>query len=258
MSDIFCTAWGGLDYTGFQAGDTVVVFGAGPVGLLVAYSALLRGANKVYSIDHVQARLDKAASIGAIPIDLTKGDASAQILALEPDGVLRVADAVGEECVNAQLKPQENYVLQEAIKMAAVGGGIGIIGVYFSLGPDSSGVPRASTISADITIDISAVWSKSLTIKGGVVPSNNVLPTLLPLVASGRAKPSFVFSAEIGIDDAPKAYERFDKHLETKVAIRFPWEWEDKQKRERAAVSDVSATGKRRKRQRICGVPQDI
>ncbi len=234
------------------------MFGAGPVGLLTAYSALLRGANKVYSIDHVQARLDKAASIGAIPIDLTKGDASAQIIALEPGGVPRVADAVGEECVNTHLKPQENYILQEAIKMASVDGGIGVIGVYFNTGPDSPGQPRASTIPTDIAINYSAAWSKNLTIKGGVVPCNDVLPTLLPLIASGRAKPAFVFSTEIGIDDAPKGYERFDKHLETKVAIRFPWEWEGTQKNGRTAESDVSATGGRRKRRRVCGVPQDM
>lgn len=222
LSDIFPTAWGGLDFTGFQAGDTVVVFGAGPVGLLTAYSAILRGANKVYSVDHVKARLDKAASIGAIPIDLTNGDPSEQILKLEPGGVERVADAVGEECVNTQLKPQENFIIQEAIKMTCVNGGIGIIGVYFKIGPNTPGQPRASTIPENVSINYALAWSKNLTIKGGVVSSRDYIPTLLALIKSGGAKPSFVFTTEIGIDEAPKGYERFDKHLEIKVAIRFP------------------------------------
>ena len=71
-ADIFATAWTSITQTGFQPGDSVAVYGAGPVGLLAAYSALFRGADKVYSIDHVEARLVRAESIGAIPIDLRK------------------------------------------------------------------------------------------------------------------------------------------------------------------------------------------
>ena len=72
------------------------MFGAGPVGLLYAYSAVLRGASKVYSVDSVPERLAKAKSIGAIPIDFTKGQGpAAHILALEPKGVQRVCGCVG-------------------------------------------------------------------------------------------------------------------------------------------------------------------
>ena len=106
-ADIFATAWTSITQTGFQPGDSVAVYGAGPVGLLAAYSALFRGAIRVYSIDHVEARLVRAESIGAIPIDLRKGDPSTQILKLEASGVQRVSDCVGFECVNPQLKPQE-------------------------------------------------------------------------------------------------------------------------------------------------------
>jgi len=71
-SDIWATAWACLDWSGFQAGESVAVFGAGPVGLLCAYSAILRGASKVYLVDHNQSRLDKGATIGAIPINFTQ------------------------------------------------------------------------------------------------------------------------------------------------------------------------------------------
>ncbi|KZL80618.1 alcohol dehydrogenase -like domain-containing protein, partial [Colletotrichum incanum] len=74
VSDIFATGWAGIDYSGFQPGDSVAVFGAGPVGLLSAYSAILRGASKVYVVDHVEERLELAASIGAIPINFAKSD----------------------------------------------------------------------------------------------------------------------------------------------------------------------------------------
>lgn len=76
----------------------MAVYGAGPMGLLAAYSALLRGASKVWSIDHVDSRLAKAKEIGAIPIDLRKGKPSDQILQHLPGGVKRVSDCIGFEC----------------------------------------------------------------------------------------------------------------------------------------------------------------
>ena len=97
LSDIFGTGWASLDYAGFEAGDTVAVFGAGPVGLMAAYSAILRGASTVYSVDYIPERLQLAESIGAIPINFRDADPVEQILALEPNGVTRSIDAVGYE-----------------------------------------------------------------------------------------------------------------------------------------------------------------
>lgn len=215
-----------MDFSGFRAGDTVAVFGAGPVGLLAAYSAILRGASKVYVIDHVRSRLDKASSIGAIPIDFTaygKGGAAAQILELEPEGVKRVCDCIGYECLNVDLELQEDYVITEAVNMAAIGGGIGIVGVYMTV-PVSKGAPRADLISPTITFPIATFFSKNLSIRGGIADVLGRDPTLLQLVSSGRAKPGFIVSSEVDIEEAPEAYRRFDEKLEQKVVIRFPWE----------------------------------
>ncbi len=79
LADIFPTAWHAAELAHVQAGDTVAVFGAGPVGLLSAYSSLLRGASEVYVVDRAPERLRKAESVGAVPIDFTKGDPSEQI-----------------------------------------------------------------------------------------------------------------------------------------------------------------------------------
>lgn len=98
--------------------------------MLCAYSAFLRGASKVYSVDRVPQRLTKAKGIGAIPIDFSKGDPVTQIMKLEPNGVDRACDCVGYECVNAEGVNIGNTVLTQAINVARVGGGIGIIGVY--------------------------------------------------------------------------------------------------------------------------------
>lgn len=230
LSDIFPTGWAALDFSGFQPGDSVAVFGAGPVGLLCAYSAILRGASKVFAVDHVKSRLDKAASIGAIPIDFTEDGkgAAALILEKDPEGVVRSCDCYGYECVNAELKPQPNYIMQEAIKVTAVGGGIGAVGVYSDL-PTSEGTPRAGEISGKIVMDLSTMFNKSLSFKIGPAPILELNPRLLQLVQNGRAKPSFIVSSEVGIEDAPLAYRRFDQKLETKVVFRFPWEWESEE-----------------------------
>jgi threonine dehydrogenase-like Zn-dependent dehydrogenase len=102
----------------------------GPVGLLCAYSALLRGATRVYSVDHVPKRLAKAKSIGAIPINFKDGDPVAQILKFEPNGVDRSCDCVGFECIDASGKNVENIVITQAIEVTRPYGGIGLIGVY--------------------------------------------------------------------------------------------------------------------------------
>jgi threonine dehydrogenase-like Zn-dependent dehydrogenase len=67
-------------------------------------------------------------------------------------------------------------------------------------------------------------WSKGLTIKAGVVNPQALALQLVELVKSGRAKPGCIFSSVIGIEDVQEGYKRFNKHLETKVVIRFPWE----------------------------------
>jgi threonine dehydrogenase-like Zn-dependent dehydrogenase len=194
------------------------------MGLLCAYSAILRGASKVYSIDHVEARLEKAASIGAIPINFTNHPASEQLAVLEPEGVTRTVDCCGGlECVNDQLKPQPNFIVEEAIKITSGNGGFGVPGVYWAQA-SSAGAPLAGKVKPEITFPMAAFWEKGIRMQGGAADVKQVASMLVQLVKSGRAKPGFIVSAEVGIEDAPRMYERFDKHLETKVIIRFPWE----------------------------------
>ncbi|KAB8230816.1 uncharacterized protein BDW43DRAFT_313624 [Aspergillus alliaceus] len=92
VSDIFSTGWQVLSYSGFQPGVTVAVFGAGPVGLMAAYSAMLSGAERVYSVDQVPSRLGLASSIATVPISFNTSDPVAQIITLEPNGVTRALD----------------------------------------------------------------------------------------------------------------------------------------------------------------------
>ncbi|KAI9172833.1 S-(hydroxymethyl)glutathione dehydrogenase [Paramyrothecium foliicola] len=202
------------------AGDTVAVFGAGPVGLLVAYSALLQGSSRVYVVDRIQQRLELAESIGAIPINFADSDPVGQIMRYEPDGVLQVVDAVGNEAVNANGEIDSGLVIGQAIRLAHVGGGIGQVG-FWRATQNSPGAPLGSTMSPNMAFPLSDFFSKRLRFQSEPVDVKLVASKSISLIASGHAKPSFIKSAEIDIEEAPEYYRRFDSQEEVKVYIHF-------------------------------------
>jgi len=116
LADIFPTGWHGLVLSGFQSGESVAVFGAGPVGLMAAYSGIIRGASKVYVVDQVPERLESAKKIGCIPINFTESDPVAQIIKHNGGMVDRAVDAVGYQAVDkGGKKEQPNVVLDQLI-----------------------------------------------------------------------------------------------------------------------------------------------
>jgi threonine dehydrogenase-like Zn-dependent dehydrogenase len=80
LADIFPTGWHGVVLSGFKPGESIAVFGAGPVGLMAAYSAVLRGASKVFVVDSVKERLQAAENIGCIAVDFSKVDSVEEII----------------------------------------------------------------------------------------------------------------------------------------------------------------------------------
>lgn len=222
ISDIFTTGWHALTYSGFQPGDSMAIFGAGPVGIMAAYSALLRGAQRVYSVDQVPDRLALAASIGAVPISFNSSDPIQQILAQEPNGVTRAVDCVGFEAVNATGHREDGLIPRNLLAVTAQQGGIAIGGVYTGGQNSTRGAPYADTIPAEVPISISSLWEKALSLGSGIVlPLEHAQP-LVDLVAADRASPSFVVSSVIDIEQVPEYYRRYSDHLEHKIVIRFP------------------------------------
>ena len=144
-------------------------------------------------------------SIGAIPINLKNGDPADQIPKLEPTGVQRACDMIGYECVNSKLQPEEGYVINQAIKIVAVDGGIDVTGVYWAAEP-SPGEPLASEKLATITINITAGWRGTLTL------AEEIWLEVLPLIEMGRSTPSFVVESVVSIEQGPEAYAAFSEH----------------------------------------------
>lgn len=208
-----------MDWSGFEPGDTVAVFGAGPIGLMAAYSAIIRGASLVYVVDHVPSRLAKAAGMGAVPINFTRGgSASKQILRLRPNGVKRAIDAVGMAALNDELEPQEDYVIQEAITVTRGLGGVGVAGSYPAERPIDP-APGYEHITGVIKLPIGVLHFKELRLQSGIVRYYEIIPKLVELIRNGRARPGFVFTDEMSLEDIPRAYRRFEKREEVKILL---------------------------------------
>ncbi|KAL5412478.1 hypothetical protein PMIN03_004250 [Paraphaeosphaeria minitans] len=219
LADIFPTGWHGLNLSGFQSGETVAVFGAGPVGLMAAYSGILRGASKVFVVDTVPERLKQAEKIGCVPIDFKKSDPVEQIIMANDGMVDRAIDAVGYQAVDASGgKEKPNIILDQLIMVTRPTGGLGIPGLYV---PADPGAPDEHSKKGQILISFGKLFEKGLSLGTGQCNVKAYNRYLRDLIVSGKAKPSFVVSHEIDIDDASVAYEKFDKRIEgyTKVLI---------------------------------------
>ena len=134
LADIFPTGYHGAELADVSPGESVAVFGCGPVGLMAAYSSVIRGAAEVYAIDHVQERLDKAESIGAIPINFDNGNPVEQIKDIRNDsGVDKGIDAVGYQAAaqgssaaGGEQDEIPNVVLNQMIDVVKPTGAMGI------------------------------------------------------------------------------------------------------------------------------------
>jgi glutathione-independent formaldehyde dehydrogenase len=117
LSDIFPTGYHGTELAEVGPGDTVAVFGAGPVGLMAAHSAFLRGASQVFVVDKEADRLNLAKSVDATPIDFSKGDPVMQIMdATRGKGVDRGVEAVGYQAHDPSGEEHPELVLDTSCR----------------------------------------------------------------------------------------------------------------------------------------------
>lgn len=227
LADIFPTGYHGAVLADVSPGESVAVFGAGPVGLMATYSCLLRGAAEVYTVDHVSERLEKAAQVGAIPVNFDEGDPSQQIKDLRMGtGVDKAIDAVGYQAAApgspaAGGRQQEvpNIVLNQMIDVVSATGALGIPGLYVPTDP--GGVDEAAKRGA-LSINFGRLFEKGLRLGTGQCNVKRYNAYLRDLIIAGKAKPSFVVSHQVPLGDAPEAYDKFDKRIDgyTKVILK--------------------------------------
>jgi threonine dehydrogenase-like Zn-dependent dehydrogenase len=210
LSDIFPTGYMAAENCDIKPGDTVAVWGCGPVGQFAIKSAYLLGAERVIAIDRFQDRLDMAAAEGKaetlnyMQVDSLVDELRAMTGGQGPDSCI---DAVGLEAhgttldawydrakVSMAMATDRPHALRQAINACRKGGTISIPGVYggfldkFPLG---------------------AAFAKGLTLKMGQTHVHKYLPILLERIERMEIDPSFVITHRVGLDDAPEMYKTF-------------------------------------------------
>jgi len=221
LADIFPTGYHGTELAQVSPGESVAVFGAGPVGAMAAYSALIRGAAQVFVVDRVPERLQKMKEIGAIPIDFSKGDPVQQIRNMRGgDGVDKGIDAVGYQAIEpGKSNESPTTVLDALIQIVNPTGMLGIPGLYVPADP--GGVdPHAK--EGRLLIPFGKLFEKGLRLGTGQYNVKRYNRYLRDLIIAGRAKPRFIVSHNTPLNDAATAYDKFDKRIEgyTKVILK--------------------------------------
>jgi len=223
LSDIFPTGYMAAENCNIQQGDSVAVWGAGPVGQFAVKSAFLLGAEKVFVIDHIPERLELAERENANVVtinfdteevyeklrDMTGGrgpDSCIDAVGLEahgtsPDAILdRVKAAV-------YLATDRPHALRQAIFCCRKGGTVSVPGVYGGFLDK---------------FNFGAAFGKGLTFKMGQTHMHKYMPPLLEAIQEGKIDPTFVISHRLNLDEAPDAYKNFndDKNTWRKVVLK--------------------------------------
>jgi glutathione-independent formaldehyde dehydrogenase len=208
LSDIFPTGWHATELAGLKPGESIVIFGCGPVGLMAAHSAMIKGASQVIIVDRHPDRLKLAEQIGATAVDDSKTSPVEQILDLTGgEGADRGCECVGYQCHDPAGHEVPNLTMNNLVQCVRPTARIGIVGVFVP--EDPKGADKLAE-KGEIAFDIGKFFEKGLHMGSGQANVKAYNRYLCNLIHAGRAKPSWIVSHEIGLDEAPDAYAHFD------------------------------------------------
>ena len=219
LSDIFPTGYHATVLAGVEAGDSVVIYGAGPVGLMATISSNLKGASKVMVVDSHPDRLKLAEKLGAIPIDDSDGGAVERVLELTGgEGADRGLECVGYQCT-CQGHEVPNLTMNNLVQSVRATGGIGVVGVFVAEDPGS---PDALMKKGQLAFDFGTFWMKGQHMATGQANVKAYNRKLRDLIAAGKVKPSQIISHELRLEQAPEGYRNFDERKDgwTKVVLK--------------------------------------
>ena len=218
LTDILPTGWMAAENCDIEQGDTVAVWGCGPVGLFAIQSALIMGAHRVIAIDHYKARLGLAKQLGAEILDYREVDVREALAEMTggigPDAVI---DAVGMEAHGisidniadqvksmAFLVTDRAHAFREAVLAVRKGGRVSVPGVYGGL--------------AD-KFPVGAFMEKGLTMKTGQTHVHRYLKTLLELIEQGKMDTTFLISHHAPLEQAAEMYRHWHDEQDTYTKI---------------------------------------
>lgn len=215
LTDIFPTGWSAIDWANLKGGETVAIFGSGPVGLMAQKAAWLKGAGRVIAIDILDYRLDRAKAVNKVEIiNGQKVDAIEQLREMTngrgPDVCV---DAVGLEAdrsfmdkVKAAVNVEKGSisVLEDCIKAVRRGGTVTVVGVY--------GTPFDN-------FPVHRIFDKGLTLRFGQAPVHKYIDELMGLVESRRVVLDDILTHTMPLSDVSKAYDIFKNKEDNCVKV---------------------------------------
>jgi threonine dehydrogenase-like Zn-dependent dehydrogenase len=208
LSDIFPTGYHATVLAGVQPGDSVIIWGAGPVGLMAALSATIRGASKVMVVDRQPDRLDLVSKIGAVPIDNSTADPVEQVLdQTGGEGADKGCECVGWQAHDPGGTEHPEMTLNALIAAVRATGAIGTVGVWV---PQDPHAPDKMSKRGRIAFDMGTFFQKGLRMGTGQANVKAYNRQLRDLIAADKTHPSLIVSHELSLDDAPDAYRHFD------------------------------------------------
>ncbi|HZF94432.1 MAG TPA: zinc-dependent alcohol dehydrogenase [Allosphingosinicella sp.] len=212
LTDVVPTGYQAAEMGGIQKGDTVVVFGAGPVGIMAARCAWLFGAGRVIVIDHVEYRLEFARTYCPAEVYNFRELDDVVVFMKKTTGGLGAdvcIDAVGGDAVgNAmqtlfgnklKLEAGNAIALHWAINSVKKGGIVSIVGVY---GPTGNMIP------------VGNILNKGLTIRGNQAAVKRHLPKLIEHIRNGHLNPKALITHRVPLEDISDAYHIFSAKLD--------------------------------------------
>jgi threonine dehydrogenase-like Zn-dependent dehydrogenase len=220
LADIFPTGYHATELAGVSPGESVVVYGAGPVGLMAAYSSIIRGASQVMVVDRLPDRLRLVEQMGAIPIDDSKQSPVDTVMKMTGGkGADKGCECVGYQAHDPQGEEHPSQTMDELIKSVRASGRLGVVGVFL---PKDPGASTSLAKKGQVAFDWGLLWSKGQRVGTGQANVKAYNRRLRDLIHQGRAKPSFIVSHQVPLDSAPEAYAHFDARDEgwTKVILK--------------------------------------
>jgi glutathione-independent formaldehyde dehydrogenase len=219
LSDIFPTGWHATELAGLRPGESIVIYGCGPVGLMAAHSAMIKGASKVIIVDRHPDRLALAETIGVIAIDDSKESPVEKILELTGgEGADRGCECVGYQCHDPAGHEVPNDTMNKLVQSVRPTGGIGVVGVFV---PEDPGSKDKLAKEGKIIFDLGKFFERGQHMGTGQANVKAYNRYLRNLIHMDRAKPSWIVSHELGLEEAPTAYKNFDLRCDgwTKVIL---------------------------------------
>lgn len=220
LADIWPTGYHATELADVQPGESVVIWGAGPVGLMAALSCNVRGASKVMVVDRQPDRLALAEKIGAIGIDDSVGDPVEQVLELTGgQGADKGCECVGWQAHDPDGNEHSYLSMNGLVHAVRATGAIGVVGVFPPVDPNG---PDKLSKDGKMAFDFGTYFTKGLRSGTGQANVKAYNRQLRDLITGGHAEPSFIVSHELPLAQAPEAYQHFDNRDDgwTKVILK--------------------------------------